>query len=339
MAVGVLLTLAGGSAAAGGILALQQTDSLTFTSKALVSGGAAAALLAAAVVLRLVRGSEDLRGTLAIIGLAFATTCLAFAYDPAGAGDHDNVVKFALGAGIVSVLGWFVAVVVPSAVAGLLAAVALPAAVGAGVWLGFTAPTHVQVYVAALGTALLLAVLLPRVPATRPHPGGLGWSLGGVALAVAVPAMELTTRGDAAALAAGATAAMGLLLVAQRHRNLPAALGALAGLATLEAVLVVRYLGVADSSGPQLTQLIAVAAGGGALVVLVGLGVLLGARGRTMARWPVPLLRPAELFLLAALALALVSLATGPGDVPYNPPQLSSASSATHVAPNPAPRA
>lgn len=333
MATGVLLTLAAGSAAAGGILALQQTDSLSFTSKALVTGGAAALLLAVAVVLRLVRGSEDLRGALAITGIAFATACLAFAYDPGNAGDHDNVVKFALGAGIVTILGWFAAIVVPSAVAGLLASIALPAAVGAGVWLGFESPTHVQVYVAALCVGLLLAVLLPRLAFVRPHPTGLGWALSGAAVAVTLPAVELLSRGDAVAMAAGATAAAGLLLLAQRHRNLLCALGALAGLAALEGELVSRYLGN-DSGGIATQQLIAVAAIGGGLAVLVGVGVLLSARGRAMPRWPVPRVGPAELLLVAALALALVSLATGPGDVPFNPPQLSSGSTATYAVPH-----
>jgi hypothetical protein len=331
MATGVLLTLAAGSAAAGGILALQQTSSFSFTSKALISGGAAAVLLAASVVLRLVRGSDDVRGALAVIGIAFATACLAFAYDPAGAGDHDNLVKFAIGAGIVAVLGWFACIVVPSAVTGLLAAIALPSAAGAGIWLGFTAPTHVQVYVTALGVGLVLALLLPRLAVLRPHPTGLGWTLGGAALAVTLPAVELTTRGDATALAVGATAAAGLLLLAQRHRHLPSALGALAGLAVLEGELVSRYLGTAGSSGPQIHQLIAVAAAGGVLVVLIAVAVLLAARGRTLPRWPLPVIRPADVLLLAALALAMVSLLTGPGDVPFNPPQLSSGSTATHA--------
>jgi len=335
MATGVLLTLAAGSAAAGGILALQQTDSLSFTTKALVTGGAAALLLAAAVVLRLVRGSEDLRGALAVIGIAFAAACLAFAYDPANAGDHDNVVKFALGAGIVTVLGWFAAIVVPSAVAGLLASVALPAAVGAGVWLGFESPTHVQVYVAALCVGLLLAVLLPRVAFVRPHPGGLGWALSGAAVAVTLPAIELLSRGDAVAVAAGATAAAGLLLLAQRHRNLVCALGALAGLAALEGELVSRYLGTGGGGSVATQQLVGVAVIGGVLVVLIGLGVLLSARGRAWPRWPAPrVVGPAELLLLAALALALVALATGPGDVPFNPPQLSSGSTATYAGPH-----
>lgn len=330
MATGVLLTLAGGSAAAGGILALQQTEALSFTTKALICGGAAALLLAGAVVLRLVRGSDDLRGTLAVVGIAFATACLAFAYDPAAAGDHDNLVKFAIGAGIVAVLGWFACMVVPSAVAGLLAAIALPSAAGAGIWLGFTAPTHVQVYVTALGVGLVLALLLPRVAMLRPHPTGLGWTLAGAALAVTLPAVELITRGDASAIAAGATAAGGLLLLAQRHRHLPSALGALAGLAVLEGELVSKYLGsAAGSTGLQTTQLIAVAATGGVLVLLVAAAVLLSARGRMQPRWSLPLLRPAEVLLLAALALALVSLVTGPGDVPFNPPQLSSGSTAT----------
>ena len=336
MAVGALLTLAAGSAAAGGILALQQTASFSFTTKALVSGGAAALLLAVAVVLRLVRGSDDLRGALAVTGIAFATACLAFAYDPAGANGHDNLVKFAIGAGIVAVLGWFACIVVPSAVAGLFAAVALPTAAGAGIWLGFAAPTHVQVYVTALGVGLVLAMLLPRFAVLRPHPTGLGWTLGGAALAITLPAVELITRGDAAALAAGATAAGALLLLAQGHRHLPSALGALAGLAALEGELISRYLGSAGSSGPRTAQLIAVAATGGALVLLVGAAVLLGARGITLPRWPVPIVRPADVLLLAALALALVSLATGPGEVPFNPPQLSAGSTATHLsAPQP----
>jgi len=334
MATGVLLTLAGGSVAAGSILALIATGSMSFTTKALVSGGAAAVLLAAAVVLRLVRGSEDLRGMFAVVGIAFAVTCVAFAYDPAGATDHDNFVKYALGAGVVSVLGWFTCIAVPSAVAGFLAALALPSAVAVGVFLSLESPTQVQLYVSSLGTGLVLAVILPRFAVLRPHPTGLGWALAGAVVAVTGGAIQLITRGDATAVACGATAAAGLLLLAQRHRHLPAALGALAGFAALEAELVNRYItDNADSAAtPPMHALIAVAAAGGLLIVLVAAGVLLSARGRLRLRWPVAAIRPAEILLAASLALALVSLVTGPGDVPFNPPQLSTTTALTHAA-------
>jgi hypothetical protein len=329
MAAGVLLALAGGSAAAGGILALWATDAFSFTVKALVCGGVAAVLLAGAVVLRLVRGSEELRGTLAVIGIAFAAACLAFAYDPADVDDHVNTVKFAIGAGIVSVLAWFACIAVPSAVAGLIAAVALPTAAGAGIWLGFTAPTEIEVYVGAFGIGLALAVVLTRVPVLRPHPTGLGWALAGAALVVTLPGMALISREDATGLAAGSCAAVALLLLAQRHRHLPSAVGALAGLGTLEAVLVTRYVGDARSPGLQVTQLIAVAAVGGALVLLIAAGVLLVARRRPARRWPVPVVRPAEVLIVAALALAILALFTGPGETPFNPPQLGSSSTTT----------
>jgi hypothetical protein len=52
-----------------------------------------------------------------------------------------------------------------------------------------------------------------------------------------------------------------------------------------------------------------------------------------MPRWPLPVAL-SELLLVAALALAIVALFTGGGgDVPFNPPQLSSGSTATAPAP------
>ena len=332
MALGVLLTFAGGSATAGGIFALQQSDQLSFTVKAIICGGIAVVLLAGALALRLVRGSDPLRGTLAVIGIAFAAAGLAFAYDPSGPTDHDNLVKFALDAGLVTVLGWFTAIAVPSAVAGLIAAVGLPVAAGAGVWLGITSPTHVQVYVTALGLGLALAVALPRVRAMRPHARGLGWALAGAAVVVALPAAELITRGDAVAMAAGSTASAALLLIAQRHRNLPAAIGALLGFAALESTLVTTYVGLNDSGPASSTRLLVIAIAGAVLVGLVAAVTLLTARGRARPRWSLPV-SATELVLVAALALTLVALFTGPGDVPYNPPQLSSGSTATSAAP------
>ncbi len=334
MATGVLLTLAGGSVAAGGILGLWQAEQPGFAVKALISGAVAVVLLVGAVLMRLVRGSEDLRGLLAVVGIAFAAASLTFAYDPADAGDHDNLVKFALVAGVVAVLGWFCSVVVPSAVAGLLAAVALPAAAGAGVWLGVDAPTWVEAYVAALGTGLALAAVLPRVTALRPHATGLGWTLAGAALAVAVPAVALMTRGDAVALAAGATASAALLALAARHRHLPAALGALAGFATLESVLISSFLVQSGGGDGQASRLVAVAIAGAALLVLVAAAVLLDARGRL----PRPSARLAasiaDVLLVAALALAVVSIFTGPGEVPVKPTQyITVGSTATHAPP------
>lgn len=328
MATGVLLTLAGGSAAAGGIFGLWQADAFGFPVKALICGGIAVVLLVGAVLLRLLRGSDELRGVLAVVGIAYAAASLTFAYDPSAATDHDNLVKLALGAGLVAVLGWFTAIVVPSAVAGFLGAVALPTAAGAGVWLGLDGPTHVEVYVAALGIGLALALVLPRLSLLHPHPTGLLWALGGTALVVAMPAVELTTRGDAAALAAGATASAGMLLLAHRHRHLPSALASLAGFAALEGVLVSNFISPSDSGGLSTTRLIVVAVAGAVLVVLVAAGVLLDARGRGLPRWPLPV-AAAELLLAASLVLAVIALFTGPGDVPFNPPQLSTTSTAT----------
>jgi hypothetical protein len=325
LAAGVLLSLAGGSATAGGVLALWQTDVFGFAVKALICGAIAVVLLAAAVVLRLVRGSDDLRGLLAVAGLAFAAASLTFADNPATPSGHDNLVKFALVAGLVTVLGWFASIVVPSAVAGFLAAVALPVAVGAGVWLGLAAPTWVEVYVAALGVGLALAAVLPRVALLRPHPTGLGWALAGASVAVAVSAVALTTRGDSTALAAGGTASAALLLLAHRHRHLPAALGALAGLAALESVLVTRFVVEADPS-VQTSRFVVVAIVGCVLVLLVGAGVLITARGWRLPQNRLPV-GPADVLIVASLALAIVSLFTGPGDVQLTPtPLLPSAS-------------
>ncbi len=234
MAAGVLLTLAAGSMIGGGIVALLVAGSeISFTIRAVICGVAAAVLLAGAVVLRLVRGTDDLRGTLAVTGIAFAAACIVFAYNPDQAGDHDNLIKFALAAGVVTVLSWFAALVVPSAVAGMIGVVALGTSVGAGIWLVIEQPTHIEVFVGAIGIGLAAALVLPRVSMLRPHPGGLGWALGGAAVVIALPAIVLMAAQDPLAMAAGATASAALLAVAQRHRNLPAALGAFAGLAYL----------------------------------------------------------------------------------------------------------
>ena len=334
MATGVLLTLAGGSAAVGGILALYLTEAFEFPVKAGISGGVAVALLVGAVALRLVRNSDDLRGLLAVLGITFAAASMTFAYDPADATDHDNLVKFALVAGVVTLLSWFTAIVVPSAVAGFLAAVALGTAAGLGVFLALESPTRVEVYVAALGVGVALAALLPRITALRPHPLGLGWALAGAALVITVPAVELIARGDATALAAGATASAALLALAARHRHLPAALGALAGLAAVEGFLVTNYVSLSESGGVDTTRLVVVAIAGGVLIALVAAGVLVTARGRALPRWPLPV-GPADILLAASLALAVVSLFTGPGDTPLriDIPQFSTSSSATHLLP------
>jgi len=321
---GVLFTLAGGSATAGGILALWQTDQFEFKVKALISGGIALVLLAAAVLLRLLRGSQEIRGLPAVVGIAFAAACLTFADNPASPTQHDTLLKFALVAGLVAVLGWFASMVVPSAVAGFLAAVALPAAVGAGVWLSISQPTIVEAYVAALGVGLALAALLPRVGLLRPHPTGLSWTLAGAAIAVAVPAVALTTRGDTVALAAGASASAALLLLAHGNRHVFSALGALAGLATLESVLVTRFVTESESGDIQLTRLVVVAIAGAALIVVVAAGVLLTGRGWSLPSWSLPV-GLADLMLAASLALAVVALFSGPGDVPINPMRLNPA--------------
>ena len=327
---GVLLTLAGGSAAAGGILALWFTTQLSFAGKALVCAGVALLLVPGAVLLRLVRGSDDLRGTLAMVGIAFAAAGLVFADDPASPTAHDNLVKFALVAGLVAVLGWFAAMVVPSAVAGFMAVVAMAAAAGAGVWLSVTAPTVLEVYITALGVGLALALLLPRVPLLRPHPTGLWWALAAVAVVVAVPAVAITTRGDATALAAGSTASAALLVLAGRYRNLPAALGALAGFATLESVLVTSFVGESRSGDIQLSRLVAVALSGAVLVAVVAAGVLLTARGWSLPTSKALPVQLADVLIVASLALAIVSIFNGPGEVPLSPPvQLLPASAAT----------
>ena len=318
LVTGVLLTLAGGSAAAGGILALWLDNPFGFTVNAVICGGVALGLLLAAVLLRLVRGSDDLRGMLAVVGIVFAAAALSFAYDPSTPTDHDNLVKFAMVAGIVAVIGWFAAVVVPSAVAGFLAVIALATGTSAGVWLASDVPTWVQTYTAALGIGVALALVLPRVAMLRPHPLGEGWALAGAAIVIALPAIGIATRSDGTALAAGATAAAGLLLLAQHHRNLPAALGALAGLAALEGELVNNVVDVSAGGTVPVSRLIVVSVAGAVLIVLVAIGVLLSGRGVRLPRWRLPV-HPADVLLAASLALAVVSIFTGPGEVFLQP--------------------
>jgi hypothetical protein len=336
IAAGVLLTLAAASMVGGGIYALVIAGGdISPTIRAVICGVAAAVLLAGAILLRLLRGSEDLRGTFAVTGIAFAAACIVFAYNPDPADNHDLLIKFALATGVVAVLSWFAAVVVPSAVAGMLGVVALATAAGAGVWLGLEQPTHIQVFVAAIGVGLALALLLPRLALLRPHPAGLGWAIGGVALVVAFPAIELMARNDALGLAAGATASAAMLAVAQRHRNLPAALAAFAGLAYLELLLVSTRTG-GGSGAPQGTQLIIFVIIGVVLVVLVGAAAVL--QGRTRPAWPPRRRLPvgvADLLLVAALALSIIALFSGGNDVQLTPTQLQPGTTATHVAPPP----
>jgi hypothetical protein len=324
----------------GGIWALVVAGGdISPTIRAVICGVAAAVLLAGAVLLRLVRGTEDLRGTFAVVGIGFAAACIAFAYNPDQATAQNTLTKFALGAGVVAVLSWFAAVVVPSAVAGLLGVVALGAATGAGVWLGLESPTHVQVFVAALGIGIAVALLLPRIPMLRPHPTGLGWALAGAALVITVPAIELMARQDAVAIAAGACASAALLALAQRYRNLPAALGALAGLAYLELLVVSTRTG--DGNGAvQGTQLIIFVAVGAVLAVLVAAAVVVQQRRRTAVanrpRRPAPV-GIADLLLVAALALSVLTLFTGPRDIQLSPTQLQPGTTTTSAAPPVAP--
>ena len=338
MAAGVLLTLAAASMLGGGIYALVISGSdVSPTMRAVICGVAAAVLLAGAVLLRLVRGTEDLRGTLAVVGIGFAAACIVFAYNPDPPTDQSTLTKFALGAGVVAVLSWFAAVVVPSAVAGLLGVIALGAATGAGVWLGLESPTHVQVFVAAIGVGIAVALVLPRIALLRPHPAGLGWALAGAAVVITFPAIELMARQDAVALAAGASASAALLAIAQRYRNLPAALGALAGLAYLELLLVSTRTGN-DNGSVQTTQLIIFVAVGAVLAVLVAGAVVVQKRRRSRVttgparRMPVGL---ADVLLLAALALSLLALFTGPRDIQLTPTQLQPGTTTTSAAPGP----
>jgi hypothetical protein len=331
IAAGVLLTLAAASMAGGGIFALVYGTDWTPTVRAVICGAVAAVLLAGAVVLRLVRGTDDLRGTLAIIGIAFAVACVVFAYAPDNPVDRDNLVKFALGAGVVTVLSWFAAFAVPSAVAAALGTVALPTAVGAGVWLALDSPKPIQVIVAALCIGLALALVMPRVRLLRPHPASLGWILGGAALVITLPAIVLIASNDPLAMAAGATAAAALLALAQRHRHLPAAVGAFAGLAYLELFVVVRRVGP-NTGSPQGTRELIIFAGVGAvLAIAVAVAVVLQQRGRLPRRGTRPPVGLTELLLVAALALTLIALFTTPGNLPLNPTQLQSGSTATHT--------
>lgn len=333
MAAGVLLTLAAGSMIGGGIYALLGGD-VDSTIRLAICGVVAAVLIAGAILLRFVRGSEDLRGTLAITGIAFAAACLAFAYTPAETDPHTVLGKFALVAGLVTVLAWLCAIAVPSAVAGLIGVIALGASTGAGIWLLVDQPTMVEVFVAALGIGVAVALVLPRIALLRPHPAGLGWALGGAALVVAVPAIGLMARDTPFPMAAGATASAALLAVAQRHRNLPAAAGAFAGLAYLEVLLVATRTGATGNSPNGTTQLIIVAIVGVALTVLVAAAAILERRARPWPAlrrpWPVGV---TDLLLIAALALAVISLFTANSGAPFTPTQLSPAQTATHVLP------
>jgi hypothetical protein len=322
MAAHTLLTLAAGSLAGGGIFALQQSATdWSFALRAGICGGVALVLLVGAVVLRLVGGTEDVRGTLAVVGIAFAAAAMSFAYDPSSPTSHDTVVKVVMVAGVVTVLGWFAATVVPSAVAGLLAVVGLATAAGAAVWITVDQPRPVEVFVAAQGAGIAAAVAVLRLRILRPHPTGLGWALAGAAVAIALPALPLMDRGDAISLAGGATASAALLLLAHRHRHVPAAVGAFVGFAFLEVYLIGRYVAGGNGSGAALIAVVGV---GAALAVLVGAATVLYARGTVPTlRWPIPI-TPAELFLTASLALTLVSLVTTSTDVPLTPmpPQL-----------------
>ena len=334
MAAGVLLTLAAASMIGGGIAALAAAapGDLDPTIRTVICGVIAAGLLAGAVLLRFLRGSEDLRGTFAVTGIAYAAACLAFAWQPDVADPHTELVKAAMIAGLVTVLSWFAAAAVPSAVAGMIGVVSLGISAGAGVWLLVDQPTAIEVFVTAMAIGLAVALVTPRVVLLRPHPAGLGWALGGAALVVAFPAAGLMARQDPLTMAAGATASAALLAVAQRHRNLPAALGAFGGLAYLEALLVATRTGAADNSPQGTTQLIIIVIVGAVLVALVSVAAVLERRARPWPGlrrpWPVGI---TDLLLLAAIVLAVLSLFTGNSNVPLNPNQLSPTQSTTTV--------
>ncbi|HZS14930.1 MAG TPA: hypothetical protein VFC09_10055, partial [Candidatus Dormibacteraeota bacterium] len=320
MAAGVLLTLAAASMIGGGIDALVVAGSgIDSTIRAAICGAVALVLLGGAVALRLLRGSDDLRGALAVTGIAYAATCLAFAYNPQPLDDHDLLLKFTLAAGLVALLGWVAAVLVPSAVAGTIAVVALATAAGASVWLAQDQPTHSQVFVAAIGVGLAVALVLPAVGLLRPHPTGLGWALGGAALVITIPALVLMSRDDGFAIAAGATASAALLALAQEHRNLPAALGAFAGLGYLEVLLI----GTRAVSDPNQQLVILVAVGVALLLVVSAVAVLAGrARPAALPRRRLPL-GVTQLLLVAALVLSIVALFAGnTRDVRLTPNQL-----------------
>ena len=63
----------------GDVIVVKSPDSICAVgTNALVCAGVALVLLPGGVLLRLVRGSDDLRGVLAIVGISFAAAALVF---------------------------------------------------------------------------------------------------------------------------------------------------------------------------------------------------------------------------------------------------------------------
>ena len=307
----------------GGVLGLLAARQAGFGKIALCCGATTLVLAAVAVALRRVRGLEQVRGTLAVVAGVFATACFLFADDLSDPSSHDNLVKAAIALGILTVAEALAALTMPSAVAAFLSVLSLAVALSLAVHLSLSAPTLYELVVtqACLGLAAVLLALRVRpfplrVAALRPHPALRRPFVAVVAVLLVGPQLgAMASTDDGFAIAAAACGGLALLILAQRLLSGWTAVGAFLVVSTLEVVLLVRAVKptkggtVEDAATAGTVSLIVI---GCALLLLTAAGCLLAMR-RTAPLLP-RALPVEEALLAAAFALALISLATEPGD-------------------------
>jgi len=315
----VLLTLSA-LTVYGGLHGLLQVSGSDRSLRAIIFAAAFVALFSLAFLLRAAPLGGELRSALAVVAVLCVPAMVFYGLSPDNPSSAESSRVAALAFGLTAIAGLVSAVLMPSAVAGSLAAFALVVGVGSAV-AGTPRATSVDSSVAAGVVALLILLLAPRLRAVRPHPAGLRWLMSTGAVLAALSAIALVVTGAAVAEAAAGITGLGLLVTAGRRRSLPFALTAFAVLAALEAEVLSRATsgGGAGASG----TLVAVLIGGFALAVATSLLARPGAAGAASVRdrSPAVVSSTADQLLYAAAGLLfLASLGTSPsGVIPSTP--------------------
>ncbi|TMC50729.1 MAG: hypothetical protein E6J14_03990 [Chloroflexi bacterium] len=315
----VLLTLSA-LTVYGGLHGLLQVNGSDRSLRAIIFAAAFVALFSLAFLLRAAPLGGELRSALAVVALLCVPAMVFYGLSPDTPSSAESSRVAALAFGLTAIAGLVSAVLMPSAVAGSLAAFALVVGVGSAV-AGTPRATSVDSSVAAGVVALLILLLAPRLRAVRPHPAGLRWLMGSGAVLAALSAIALVVTGAAVAEAAAGITGLGLLVTAGRRRSLPFALTAFAVLAALEAEVLSRATsgGGAGASG----TLVAVLIGGFAVAIASSLLARPGAAGAASVRDRSPTavsLTADQLLYAAAGILFLASLGTSPsGVIPSTP--------------------
>jgi hypothetical protein len=315
----VLLTLSA-LTVYGGLHGLLQVNGSDRSLRAIIFAAAFVALFSLAFRLRASPLAGELRSALAMVAVLCVPAMVFYGLSPDNPSGAESSRVAALAFGLTAVAGLVSAVLMPSAVAGSLAASALVIGVGSAV-AGTPRATSVDSSVAAGVIALVILLLAPRLPAIRPHPAGLRWLMGTAAVLAALPAIALVVTGAAVAEAAGGITGVGLLVSAGRRRSLPFAIAAFAVLAALEAEVLSRATsgGGAGATGTLVALLIASVA----LAVATALLARPAPAGAASVRdrSPAALSGSADQGLYAAAGLLfLASLSTSPsGAIPSTP--------------------